>query len=244
MGMQERLGLSELYPLIPFRVRRDFPRPDPQLVSQFEKFYIPDISDRVGRMYTMDGTIRPLYQPTPRLVGPAFTVKCPPGDNAAVKIALHMVQPGDVLVIDSQGFTEWCCGGFGMLQLPIRQRRLKGLVVNGAYSDYLQAKASGFPIYAKGVAIRSGPKNGPGEINVAVCCGSVIVHPGDLMVADEDGVVVVPQEYIQAVADSLATARLRPKPEDWDDEYLAASDARWRNYLDGIFRDGNGVYLD
>lgn len=235
---------SGKYPLISFRIRQDFPRPAAELVESFKDFFVPDVSDLVGRMYTMDGSIQSLYSPPPKLVGTALTVKCPPGDNAAVKRALTLVKPGDVLVIDAQGFTEWCLGGFGMLMRPIRERGLAGLVVNGAYRDISQAREAGFPIYAKGVAPWSGPKRGPGEINVPVCCGGVIVHPGDVVVGDEDGVAVVPQAYVEEVRDELLKVQLKPTTEDWTDEYLVATEGAQLDYIENLIRERKGVYLD
>ena len=241
---QEKRDFSGKYPLVTFRIRRDFPRPASDLVARFERVFVPDVSDLVGRMYTMDGTIRSLYGPAPKLVGPALTVKCPPGDNLGVKKALYMVEPGDVLVVDAQGFTEWCLGGFGMLVRSIRERGLKGLVVNGAYRDVSQARDAGFPIYAKGVAPWSGPKRGPAEINVPVCCGGVIVHPGDLVVADEDGIAVVPRDYVEAVADKLEATGLKPTIDDWTAEYTRNTEEQQAEYLEQLVRDRSATYLD
>jgi 4-hydroxy-4-methyl-2-oxoglutarate aldolase len=241
---QRRQEFSGKYPLITFRIRREFPRPAQELVARFERFFVPDLSDLVGRMYTMDGSISSLYAPAPKLLGTALTVKCPPGDNVGVKKALYLVEPGDVLVIDAQGFTEWCLGGFGMLVRSIRERGLKGLVVNGAYRDVSQAREAGFPIYAKGVAPWSGPKRGPAEINVPVCCGGVIVHPGDVVVGDEDGVVVVPQDYVSRVADTLSGVALKPLPDDWDHDYLTSREAAQDEYLEDLLHEKRAVYLD
>lgn len=125
MAVAQKTSFNGKYPLITFRIRCDFPRPAPEVVAKFERFFVLDVSDQVGRMYTMDGSIQSLYTPAPKLVGTALTVKCAPGDNLGVKKALYLVKPGDVLVIDAQGFTEWCLGGFGMLVRSIRERGLK-----------------------------------------------------------------------------------------------------------------------
>ena len=241
---QPKQDYSGKYPLVTFRIRREVPRPPAALVARFEPCFVPDISDLVGRMYTLDGSIQSLYQPAPKLVGTALTVKCPPGDNVGVKKALYMVQPGDVLVIDAQGFTEWCLGGFGMLVRSIRERGLKGLVVNGAYRDVSQAREAGFPIYAKGVAPWSGPKRGPAEINVPVCAGGVIVHPGNIVVGDEDGVVVVPRDDAERVADHLSSVTLKPQVTDWQDDYLTDRETDQDTYLEALLADKGTTYLD
>lgn len=243
MAEQKKRDFSGPYPIIPFRVRRNFPRPPRELVAKFARFLVPDISDLVGRMYTMDG-IRSLGTPAPKLVGPAITVKVPPGDNMMVKRALLHVTPGDVIVVDAQGFTGWGLGGFGMLMPSIRNRGLQGLVVNGAYRDVTQVEVAEFPIYAKALAPYSGPKRGPGEINVPVCCGGVVVHPGDVVVGDADGVVVVPQDYVGLVAEKLALVEHKDKPEDWTDEYLNKTEAGFNEYFDQVFKEKGGVFLD
>lgn len=235
---------SGKYPLVTFRIREDFPRPKPEHVARFENVFVPDVSDLVGRMYTMDDSIKPFYSPMPRVFGPALTVKCPPGDNAAMKKALYLVKPGDVIVIDAQGFTDWCLGGFGMLVRSIRERGLKGLIVNGAYRDVTQAREANFPIFAKGVAPWSGPKRGPGEINVPVCCGGVIVHPGDVVVGDEDGIAVVPRDYVDVVGEKLAATELKPNLDAWSAEYTQNTEAAQAEYLDQMLRDRNAVFLD
>jgi len=190
------------FPVLPFIIGEPPAPTDPRLIELLSGFYVPDISDVVGRMYTVHN-IRSLFEPAIPLVGPATTAKCPPGDNLAVKKALTLVRPGDVLVVDAQGFGDWCLGGFQMLQRAIKERGLKGLVVHGAYRDASEAKAGAFPIYATGVSIWSGPKIGPGEVNVPVCCGGVIVHPGDIVCASADGIAVVPRTYAEIVIDRL-----------------------------------------
>src|SRR5712691_11822275 len=173
------------FPVLPFIIGEPPEPADPRVIDLLSGFYVPDISDVVGRMYTVHN-IRSIFEPAIPIVGPATTAKCP---------------PGDVLVVDAQGFGDWCLGGFQMLQRAIHERGLKGLVVHGAYRDASEAKAGAFPIYASGVSIWSGPKIGPGEVNVPVCCGGVIVHPGDIICVSADGIAVVPRTYAGAVTD-------------------------------------------
>ena len=190
-------------PLPPFVFNRDFERPDPALVAALAGVEVTRISDLVGRMYTCQPVIRSLVTPALPLAGPVFTVKCPPGDNLGVMAAIRKVQPGDVLMVDGQGFTHWCMGGFELLKLARDEHGLAGLVVNGAWRDIGEAEAAGFPIYGIAVSPHSGPKLGPAEINVPVGCGGVIVHPGDVVCASAEGVAIVPRHSLQAVAHAL-----------------------------------------
>ena len=185
-------------------VRTGFARPPAALVDVVARTDVTRLSELVGRMYTMDASIRALGASALPVTGVVGTAKCPPGDNLGLVKALTLVQPGDVLVVDAQGFSEWCLGGFQLLQYARDKRGLAGLVVNGAYRDVAQAQQAGFPVYATAVAPYSGPKAGPCEVNVPVCCGGVVVQAGDVLAASAEGVVVVPQRSLQDVVDVLA----------------------------------------
>lgn len=160
-----------------------------------------ELSDLVGRLYTMTPEIVPLYPACPRLVGRAVTVRTSRGDNQAVKQAVDDIQSGDVLVIDAQGFTGWCSGGYSMLRSATIGGKLAGLLVNGAYRDRTEFEIAQLPIFGITWSPATGPKLGPGQINVPVNCGGVVVHPGDTIVADGQGVVVIPAEHSEFVAD-------------------------------------------
>jgi regulator of RNase E activity RraA len=155
-------------------------------------------------MYTMDTDIRPLGETAFAITGVATTAKCPPGDNLGLVKALTLVKSGDVLVVDAQGFEEWCLGGYQLLKYAREHNGLAGVIVNGAYRDEDEAQSARFPLYARCTAPYSGPKAGPCEVNVPVCCGGVIVQPGDVISASSEGVVVIPQRSLKAVVDALA----------------------------------------
>ena len=224
-------------PVVPFLIGPSAAAIEPDIISRLAGCYVPDIADAVGRMYTVHN-IRSIFDPALPVVGTALTVKCPPGDNLAVKKALTLTQPGDLLVVDAQGFTEWCLGGFQMLKRAIRERGLRGLIVHGAYRDAYEAKQGQFPIYASGTATWSGPKLGPGEINVPVCCGGVIVHPGDVMCASADGIAVVPRAYARAVADRLHAAARAKAGQAGGAPDEAAQDAALDRYFDEMQQRG------
>ncbi len=187
-------------------VRTSFERPPAELVAAVARADVTALSELVGRMYTMGAQIRPLAGPALPVTGVVSTAKCPPGDNLGLVKALTLVEPGDVLVVDAQGFDQWCLGGFQLLRHARDTRGLAGLVVNGAYRDVAEAQQAGFPIYATAIAPYSGPKAGPCEVNVPVCCGGVVVQPGDVLAASLEGVVVVPRHSLQAVVDALERA--------------------------------------
>lgn len=191
-----------------------FARPPAALVDALARTDVTKLSELVGRMYTMDGGIRALGVTALPVTGVATTAKCAPGDNLGLVKALTLVEPGDVLVVDVQGFREWCLGGFQLLKYARDTRGLAGLIVNGAYRDVQEAQEAGFPVYATGVAPYSGPKAGPCEVNVPVCCGGVIVQPGDVVSASREGVVVVPRRSVQDVVDAIT--RMAPSGHDTD----------------------------
>jgi 4-hydroxy-4-methyl-2-oxoglutarate aldolase len=194
-------------PVLPPRWVRNVPRIDDGILESFRSFSVPDISDAVGALYTMSTDMGPLYEPIDRLVGRALTVKAPPGDSLTVHGAITQCQPGDVLVIDWRGHVDSCSGGSGMLIGPIRHG-LAGVVVDGAWRDIPDLQALNFPVFGRGTSPVSRAKSQLGEINVPVSCGGVVVHPGDLIVADAEGIVVVPRTETESV---LSAVRERSK---------------------------------
>lgn len=240
------LHLHTRDPIIPSQIRRTFARAPSEHISTIARFPVTDISDLVGRFYTMQA-IAPLYKPAPSVCGTAVTVKCPPGDNLAVIKAISEASPGDLLVIDAQGFTMWCLGGFQLLRAAIEDYGLAGFIMNGAYRDIEDAREAGFPLYGAGIAAWSGPKGGPFEINVPVCCGGVIVQPGDVVSASAEGVVVIPRVYAGQVAEKLVQVLEGGKSSaDKDSEARSVSDfiRKVDAHINQVFEQGGGVYLD
>jgi RraA family protein len=198
-----------------FRVRADFERPDSEIVSGFGEFATPAISDLMNRLYTMSPDLRSLTAPL-RVLGPACTVKCFPGDNLMVHKSLDIARPGDVLVIDASGSTMTAVAG-DVISTKARHRGISGLVVNGLVRDLPGIQDMGdFPVFALGVTPLGPLHRGPGEINFPVCAGGIVVHPGDVVVGDENGVVVIPHESAEEVLQRLRQAAAS------EVEYLAA----------------------
>ncbi len=184
-------------------------RVDPAQLELLGSVSVAAVSDAVGRLYTMAPPIRPLYEPIRPTVGVALTVKAVPGDNLAIHGALGMVQEQDVLVVDWLGYTEGCGSGALSLIGPFG-RGLRGVVVDGGWRDVPELEAHGFAVFGRGEAAFSPAKDDPGEINVPVCCGGVIVEPGDVVVAGSAGVAVVPRRSIDDVVRSVTGRRQQP----------------------------------
>jgi 4-hydroxy-4-methyl-2-oxoglutarate aldolase len=173
-------------------IRRDFERVEPATVQGAATFAASILADVAGRRGAMDGRIRALA-PTMRACGPAFTVEVRPGDNLMIHAAMAMARPGDVLVIDGKADRTAALMGAIMLT-ACRQLGFAGVVLDASHRDTEELLALGFPVWSIGANPNGPTKNVPGRINWPVSCGGVTVNPGDLVVADGDGVVVVERD--------------------------------------------------
>lgn len=189
---------------IGFRILPMGQRPDPKIVEQFRDVVTPHISDNVNRLHAMGPGLRPYHKEGVTLAGVAFTVKTRPGDNLMVHKAIDMAAPGDVIVVDAGG--DLTNAIIGEIMVRIAQKNgLAGFVIDGSIRDTAAIRNGAFPVYARGVTHRGPYKDGPGEINVPVSVGGLVVHPGDIVVGDDDGLVVVPAgsaEHILALANA------------------------------------------
>lgn len=150
-----------------------------------------------GATGALDGGLKPL-DPHSRLAGPAFTIDMRPADNLMLHYALLKARPGDVLVVDAKGFVE--AGPWGdVLTAQARRMGLAGLVIHGAVRDAAAIVESGFPVFCRGLSIKGTGKHQPGRVGVPVCIGDVLIRPGDIVVADRDGVAIVAREQVAAV---------------------------------------------
>ncbi|MGN0837851.1 MAG: RraA family protein [Pyramidobacter sp.] len=182
------------------RIIRNFPRPSKELVELFKGMPVANIDDCMERIAAVDAAIVPMG--SGQLLGPAFTVRVPQGDNLMFHAAMDLAQPGDVIVIDAGGFTDRAIFG-ELMATYCRSRGIKGIVCDGAIRDRDELAAmKDFPTYAR-AATPNGPyKNGPGEINVPVVIGGKTVKPGDIVVGDGDGVLFIDP----GIAENLAAA--------------------------------------
>lgn len=167
----------------------DFKRPDTTLVEKFRDVAVANLDDCMNRISAVHEDIRPVNKG--KLLGPAFTVKVPSGDNLMFHAAMDLAKPGDVIIIDAGGDTRRSI--FGELMVTYcRKRGIAGIVVDGSLRDVdAMSQLTDFPVYARGITPDGPYKNGPGEINTPIVCGGRLVNPGDIVIGDEDGVIFV-----------------------------------------------------
>lgn len=184
-----------------FRIRSAIERPEPALVARFEAYASQDVSDQLNGMYALAPEIRSLVAGG-RLVGPACTVRVPPHDNLMLHKALDVARPGDVLVVDAGGAARHAICGDIICQ-KAKHRGIAGLVIDGWVRDLPGLQALGLPVFARGVTPIAPHQYGPGEINYPVSCGGIVVAPGDLILADVNGVVAVPRAELAELLEHL-----------------------------------------
>jgi len=182
---------------IGFRINKDWARPGETLIRLFENLPVANIADCMNRISCIDTAICPYNHC--RLLGPAFTVRCPSGDNLMFHKALDLALPGDIICVAGGGTTERAyCGEIMMCYA--RERGLGGFIIDGSIRDRDEIAQSDFPVYARGVTPNGPYKNGPGEIGFEVSLGGQVIRPGDILVGDGDGVVVIPIEHAREIA--------------------------------------------
>jgi len=183
-------------PILQPAVVRDHTRPDPATLDRFREIPTTVLSDALGRLNVMHSSI--VARTIPRLCGSAITVNLPAGDNLMLHQALTMTRPGDVLVINAQGDTSHAIMGGLMTRLAIG-RGVAGIVVDGAVRDSSEMAELGLPAFTRGLSANAPTRIRAGQVNAPVACGGVVVNPGDIVVADDDGIVVVPLSIAAAV---------------------------------------------
>jgi len=186
-----------------FRLRSEWERPPRAVIDGFREFETPAISDQMNRLYTMEPAIRVLTDPQARLIGPALTVKVFPGDNLMVHKSLDIAKPGDVIVVDAGSSTMNAVLG-DLISTKARHRGVAGFIVDGLIRDLPAILELGdFPVFARDVTPIGPLHRGPGEIGGAISAGGIVVNPGDVIVADLNGVVVVPRLDVESVLEDV-----------------------------------------
>lgn len=184
----------------------------PELIEALARLGSATVYEAAGRQGGMESAIKPIT-PGMRIAGPAFTVQCHPGDNLMIHLAMALAGPGDVLVVDGGGYTE--AGYWGeVLTAAAQARGIAGVVIDGGVRDVEAIEARGFPVFARAVSIRATSKcsRSPSGVKRPVCVGGVWVHPGDVVVGDRDGVVVVERAEARRVLEA-AQSRARQEQE-------------------------------
>lgn len=175
---------------IGFRICKRAASAPVELVDAFAKLPVANISDAMHRVTAAGPSLRPMHA-SGAMAGVALTVRCRPGDNLMLHKAIDMAQPGDVIVCDAGGDLTNSLMGELMLAYAVK-RGVAGFVLNGAIRDLDAIRKVNLPIFAAGVTHRGPYKDGPGEINVAISLGGMVIEPGDIVIGDADGVLSVP----------------------------------------------------
>jgi 4-hydroxy-4-methyl-2-oxoglutarate aldolase len=179
-------------------VIRNVPASDPAIVAQLRTLGVATVHEAMGRVGLMRPYMRPLSEGS-QIAGRAITVLLPPGDNWMIHVACEVCSPGDVLIASVT--SENTDGMVGDLLVTLMQAKgLSGLVIDAGCRDVRQIRQMGFPVWAKAISAQGTVKATPGSVNVPVICAGASVNPGDIVVADDDGVVVVPHASAARVA--------------------------------------------
>jgi 4-hydroxy-4-methyl-2-oxoglutarate aldolase len=183
-------------------------RPQRQLIEAFRGIGVATVYEAAGRIGSVHPAIKPLARGM-RLLGPAVTVRCHPRDNLMLHKALQIAREGDVLVASTDGHPEAGYWG-GLMATSAMARKLGGLAIDGCVRDSEEIVCMGFPIFCRGTCVRGTSKGVLGSVNLPIVFAEVLVNPGDLVLGDDDGLVVIPRGQMETV---LASSGKRVEAE-------------------------------
>lgn len=207
---------ADLYPGPGFRIRMDIPRLDAALMKRFQDYEVPEISDVLNRLYALDAAIKCQSNTRHRLCGPVCTVHTFPGDNLMVHKALDVAKPNDIVVVAAHGVRGMNAVIGDLVCTKAKHRGIAGFIVDGLVRDMPGIEHLDFPVFARGTTPVGPLHRGPGEINYPISCGGAVVNPGDVIVADISGIVVIPRERAEDILQRLDGQKAH------QEKYLAA----------------------
>ncbi len=200
-------------------VVRNIQRADSNAIGTFEALGVSTVHEALGRSGLMKPDLRPIW-PGAQIAGPAVTVLAQPGDNWMIHVAVEQCRKGDILVVGCT--TDNTDGMFGeLLATSLHARGVKGLIIDAGCRDVKALHEMGFPVWSRAISAKGTVKATAGAVNVPVVCAGVNVEPGDAVVADDDGVVVVPKKY---AVETAQKAQKRHDDEDGKRKRLAAGE--------------------
>lgn len=195
-------------------------------IAEYQSISPTTLADILGREQVVEGGIRPLWSSMPRVAGPAFTVRCAPGDNLMLHAAIHRADRGSVIVVQA-GDVDYAVSG-GNVCAVAQRRGVAAFVVDGVIRDIAEVRDMRFPVFARGVMPVPGGKNVVEPLNEPVQCGGVTVAAGDVVVGDEEGIVVVPvarREQVLGEARAKAAQEAGQSLEAWATSHRSRIDS-------------------
>jgi regulator of RNase E activity RraA len=194
-------------------------------IADFRNISPTTLADVLGRGQVMDIGLRPLWASMPRVAGPAFTVRCAPGDNLMLHAAIHRADRGSVIVVEA-GDVDYAVAG-GNVCAVAQRRGIVAFVVDGVIRDIAEVREMGFPVFARGVIPVPGAKKVVQPLNERARCGGVVVGAGDIVVADEEGIVVTPaarREHVLRDAQARLAKEAGQSLDAWEEDHRARID--------------------
>ena len=201
-------------------------RPSSDVIRAYATLSPNELGDVLELACVMRYAIHPLWPGMPRIAGPAFTVRTGRHDNLMFHASIYLARPGDVIVVEA-GDDEMAVAGGNVCAIA-QKNGVAGLVVDGVIRDVAESRGNRFPVFARGASPVPAKRVGEGGMNVQIRCGGVAVNPGDVVVADEEGIVVVPRaraEDVLGKAQTKATADGALSLDDWERRHRAAVEA-------------------